>query len=58
MSTISDRLRQFVDDEMTFPGNPDVVCTELITALAEQIVRVAAIDDKARDLLLGRKPKP
>jgi hypothetical protein len=64
MSTITDRLRQFVDDEMTFPGNPDVVCNELIAAMAEQIVRVRLLDDmdagridprKARDLFAGAR---
>lgn len=43
MTTISDRLRQFVDDEMTFPGNPDVVCGELLVALADQMTRVRSM---------------
>lgn len=43
MSTIADRLRQFVDDEMTFPGNPDAVCGELLAALSEQMERVREI---------------
>lgn len=46
--TIADRLREFVDGEMTFPGNPDAVCGELIAALRNEIERVKVLEAKER----------
>lgn len=51
MSTIAiaDRLRKFVDNEMTFPGNPDVVIPELVSALCAEVQRLMLIQQEVFD---------
>lgn len=44
MPSFEERLRAFIDDEMTFPGNPDTICGEIIRALNNEAARVALIE--------------
>jgi len=53
-TTITDRLRQFVDDEMTFPGNPDVVVPELVAALCAEVQRLLMFKQEHLDKQKGQ----